>query len=287
MSSADAETTPALIEAKSALAPQPSGNAAQDGINWINYRRQQTGESMLSRNVRLDSAATAHANYLRSNNVVSHQETPGDSGFSGVTLADRLSAAGFGFHQNERAFGEVIAATHSDSGFTAADELITAIYHRFVILEPMSKEAGAADSSALGGSTYFTADFVTDGLNQGLGNGNFVTYPVANQELVPTFFDNDGETPNPVPGKHQVGFPISIHADLISKVAVQHFSIRPHGGVALPVQLLTNATDPNTPTSAAAIIPLQTLAAATSYDVQFDGVVDGFAVSRNWTFTTQ
>jgi len=286
-SSADAETTPALIEAKSALAPQPSGDAAQDGINWINYRRQQIGESVLSRNTRLDTAAAAHANYLRSNRVVSHEETPGSDGFSGATLADRLNAAGFGFRQTGHAYGEVIAATHSDSGFAAADELITAIYHRFVILEPMSKEAGAADSRALGGSAYFTADIVADGLNQGLGNGNFITYPVANQELVPTFFDNDGETPDPVPSRHQVGFPISIHADLVSAVTVQHFSIRPRGGAPLPVQLLTNVTDPNTPQSAAAIIPLDVLAAATTYDVQFDGAVDGFAVNRNWTFTTQ
>jgi hypothetical protein len=139
----------------------------------------------------------------------------------------------------------------------------------------------------LGGSAYFIADIAADGLNQGLGSGNFITYPVAHQELVPTFFDNDGETPNPLPDRHQVGFPVSVHADLISKVAVRHFSIQPHGGVPLPVQLLTNATDPNTPQSAAAIIPLETLAATTTYDVRFDGTVDGFAVNRNWTFTTQ
>jgi uncharacterized protein YkwD len=285
--SADPETTPALIEAKSALAPQPSGDAAQDGINWINYRRQQSGESVLSRNARLDNAAAAHANYLRINRVVSHEETPGNAGFSGATLADRLNAAGFGFRQTGHAYGEVIAATQGNSGFAAADELITAIYHRFVILEPMSKEAGVADSRGLGSGAYFTADIVADGLNQGLGSGNFVAYPVASQELVPTFFDNDGETPNPVPSRHQVGYPVSVHADLASFVVAQHFTIRPHGGATLPVQLLTNVTDPNTPQSAAAIIPLDVLASATTYDVHFDGTVDGFAVSRNWAFTTQ
>lgn len=286
-STADAETTPALIEAKSALTPRPSGDAAQDGLNWINYRRQQIGESQLSRNSRLDAAATAHANYLRSNRVASHEEIPGNTAFSGATLANRLIAAGFAFQQTDHAYGEVIAATGSNSGFAAADELITAIYHRFVILEPMSKEAGVADTRALGGSAYFTADIVADGLNQGLGSGNFITYPTANQELVPTLFDNSSETPDPLPDRHQVGYPVSIHADLMSAVTVQHFSIEPRGGLPLSTKLLTHAADPNTPASAVAIIPLETLSAATTYDVRFDGMIDGFAVKRNWSFTTQ
>lgn len=287
IAAADSEPTPIQVEEKAKFTPHLSGETAVDGINWINYRRQQAGENMLARDARLDAAAQGHSNYLQINKLVSHEEMAGKRGFTGASLADRLSAAGFGFHQTGHAFGEVIAATGSNSGFAASDELITAIYHRFVLLEPMSKEIGAAADKALVGSTYFTADVVTDGLNQGLGSGNFITYPAANQELVPTFFNNDGETPNPVPSQHQVGFPISIHADLVSTVNVQQFTLQPRGGLAMPVQLLTNATDPNTPQSAAAIIPLNILASATTYDVQFAGKIDGMTVNRRWAFTTQ
>jgi uncharacterized protein YkwD len=287
IASADTASTPSLVSAKDSSTPRLSGDTAIDGLNWINYRRRQVGVQTLTSNFRLEAAAQGQSNYLQINKVVTHVQSVGYPGFTGVTLADRLSAAGFGFSQTGHAFGEVIAATGTNSGFNAADELITAIYHRFVILEPMSKDVGAAADEAVDGSTYFTADVAADGLNQGLGSGKFVTYPVANQELVPTFFNNDGETPNPVPSRHQVGFPISIHADLVSTVSVQHFTVQPRGGLPLPVQLMTNASDPNTPISAAAIIPLDVLAAATTYDVAFTGSVDGTAVNRSWTFTTQ
>lgn len=287
IATAESPSTPALVGATDNTTPRPSGDTAADGINWINYRRQQAGVPALTRNARLDAAALGQTNYQQVNQIVTHTQIVGKPGFTGVSLADRLSAAGFGFSQTGHAFGEVIAATHTDSGFVAADELVTAIYHRFVILEPMSKEAGAAAANAIGGATYLTADVAADGLNQGLGSGNFITYPAAGQELVPAFFNNDGETPDPVPSRRQVGFPISIHADLISTVSVRRFTVQPRGGSPLPVQLLTSAIDPNTPASAAAIVPLDVLAAATTYDVRFDGNVDGVAVSRSWAFTTQ
>jgi uncharacterized protein YkwD len=280
-------STPALISAKDSSTPRLSGDTATDGLNWINYRRRQVGIPELKRNARLDTAAQGQSNYLELNQTVTHVQTVDNPGFTGVTLADRLAAAGFGFAHTGYAFGEVIAATGSTSGFNAADELITAIYHRFVILEPMSKEAGAAAVSTTGSSTYLTADVAADGLDQALGNGGFVTYPIANQQLVPTLFNSDGEVPNPIPGRHQVGFPVSVHADLVSNVKVQSFTIQPRGGPPLPVQLMTNASDPQTPVSAAAIIPLDVLVASTTYDVQFVGDVNGVAVNRSWAFVTQ
>jgi uncharacterized protein YkwD len=279
-------STPALIGARDSSTPRLSGDTATDGLNWINYRRQQVGVPLLERNGRLDTAAVGQSHYLQLNKKVTHVQTVDNPGFTGVTLADRLAASGFGFTQTGHAFGEVIAATGTQSGFNAADELVTAIYHRFVILEPMSKEAGAGAGTA-GDSTYFTTDVAADGLDRGLGSGNFITYPAANQQLVPTLFNSDGELPDPTPGRNQVGFPVSIHADLVSTVNVQRFTIQPRGGAPLPVQLMTNANDPNTPVSAAAIIPLDILIAATTYDVRFVGNVDGVAVNRSWQFTTQ
>ena len=267
-------------------APRTTGDTATDGLNWINFRRRQAGLTALSRNQLLDHAALGQSAYLELNDIVSHVQSAGKPGFTGTTLADRLAASGYGFANNGHAFGEVIAATGSNSGFNAADELVTAIYHRYVLLEPMSKQAGAAAVSA-SHETWFTADTAADGLDQGLGAGHFITYPVAAQTAVPTLFHNDGEKPEPVPGRHDVGYPVSVHADLLSSLQVQRFSLRPRGGNPVPVQLLTAATDPNTPTSAAAIIPLEVLQAATTYEVQFAGRVDGVQVARNWQFTTQ
>ena len=269
-----------------ALLPRATGDTATDGLNWINFRRRQAGLGTLARNYRLDRAAYGQSSYLRANNTVSHLQIIGRPGFTGATLTDRLSASGYGFINSGHAYGEVIAATGSNSGFNAADELVTGIYHRFVVFEPMSKQAGVAAVNGRS-ETYFTADTTADGLDQGLGIGHFITDPASAQTDVPTLFHNDGEKPEPVPGRHDVGFPISVHADLLSAMQVQRFILRPRGGTALPVQLLTSSLDPNTPTSAAAIIPLDVLASGTTYEVQFVGRVDGVQVARNWTFTTQ
>ncbi len=283
---ADAASSAAVVSARSEDAPRASGDSATDGLNWINFRRQEAGLTLLQRNARLDVAASGQSRYLQTNQTVTHVQTVGKPAFTGVTLTDRLTASGYAFSRDGHVSGEVIASTGSRSGFNAADELVTAIYHRFVVLEPMSKQAGVAVAAGSDG-IYFTADMVADGLDHGLGIGKFITYPVADQELVPTVFHSDGENPAPVPDRHDVGFPVSIHADLLSSVQVQRFTLRPHGGAPLPVQLLTSATDPNTPTSAAAIIPLDVLLASTLYDVQFVGRVDGQPVSRSWQFSTQ
>jgi uncharacterized protein YkwD len=268
-------------------APQASGNTANDGYAWFNYRRQQVGLAPFQRNANIDAAALGHSNYQRINNVITHVQTPGKPGFTGAQVNDRLIAAGYTLPKDDYAFGEVISSTSSTSGFNAAEDLIAAIYHRFLIFEPMFKDAGSGAATASGGSTYFTTNFATIGLNGGLKSGTVVTYPYAGQQRVPPNFFSDNESPDPVPSRNEVGYPISIHGNIVSTLVTASFTIRPHGGDPLPVQVLTNAVDSHTPASAAAIIPLSRLAGATTYDVSFTGSIDGVPLTRAWSFTTQ
>jgi len=268
-------------------APVATNNTATDGLNWTNFRRQQLRLSILGRNPLIDNAAQSHSDYQRINNVISHEETPGAPGFTGAALSNRLTAAGYVLTV-PYAFGEVISASGDTSGFNAAENLITAIYHRFVMFQPSFREAGAGAATAAGGYTYFTLNLAsTNGLGSGLGSGQFVNYPFAGQQNVLTNFFSDFETPDPVADRNEVGYPVSVHADITANVIVQSFTIAPRGGTALPVKLLSNATDVNTAKSAAAIVPLNVLAANTTYDVQFSGTVDGIAASRAWSFTTR
>lgn len=270
-----------------ANAPQATGDTATDGLNWFNFRRQQTGLAAVTRNGLINNAAQGHSDYQRLNQTITHEQTPGSPGFTGARLEDRLRTAGYTFNQSPYSYGEVISATGSTTGFNAADELIAAIYHRFVIFQPMFREAGAGSASVPGGYTYFTTNFAANGLGPGVGRGNVVHYPFANQQHLPTMFYSDRETPDPVPNRNEVGYPVSVHADITAVVSVQSFSLTPRGGTALPVQLLSRATDSHTPASVAAIIPVDVLAAKTTYDAQFIGTVDGVAVSRVWSFTTR
>jgi uncharacterized protein YkwD len=268
-------------------APQATGDTATDGFNWANFRRQQLGLTVLSRNSLIDQAAQGHSNYQKTNVVITHEQTQGAPGFTGVTVRDRLAAAGYAL-TGDYAYGEVISASGDTSGFSAAEDLITAIYHRFVMFQPTFREAGTGAATASGSYTYFTLNLASrNGLGSGLGKGRIVTYPADGQQNVLTIFYSDYETPDPVTDRNEVGYPVSVHADITSSVTVQSFTIAPRGGAPLPVRILSSATDANTTPSAAAIVPLVVLAAKTTYDVQFIGTVDGAAVNRSWAFTTR
>jgi uncharacterized protein YkwD len=270
-------------------APQTTGSTATDGFNWFNFRRGQLGLAALTRNTAIDRAAQAHSDYQKLNNTITHDEIQGNAGFTGVHVDDRLNAAGYTLGSSDYAFGEVISESGTASGVSAAEDLITAIYHRFVIFEPMFKDAGAGSATISGGSTFFTVDFAVRGLNGGLGTGNYVVYPFSGQTGVPIDFFSDFEEPDPVANKNEVGYPISIHADIVSSISVATFTVKPHGGTNLSTQLLTQNTDANHETgpSEAALIPLDPLAHGTVYDVQFVGTVDSVPVSKTWSFTTQ
>jgi hypothetical protein len=270
-----------------------------DGLNWINFRRSQLGVAALTRSTQISAAAQSHSDYQKVNNTVTHDEVSGKSGFTGAHLQDRLLAAGYVFNaSNNYAYGEIISATTSSSGEFMAEELVTAIYHRFVMFEPIFKEIGTGAAINSAGYSYFTADMTANNnYGTGVGRGNLVVWPFSGQTgVTPNFFsDNEAPDPVPTPGVNEVGYPISVHGDITAVLGVQKFTVRERGAAAdLSVRLLKNnnvATDPNyepdTPPSAMAIIPLTPLKAGTTYDVTFIGTADGSAVSKSWSFTTK
>ncbi|HEU4850600.1 MAG TPA: CAP domain-containing protein [Telluria sp.] len=269
-------------------APVATNNVATDGRNWINYRRSQAGLSVLVQNSIVDKAAQAHSDYQRLNDTITHTETQGKPGYTGAVLLQRLGAAGYVFG-GDHAYGEVISATTSKSGFYMSEELITAIYHRFVIFEPRFKEIGTGSGTTSSGYTYFTANFTANnGYGPGVGT-NLSTWPYNGQTGVAPNFFSDFESPDPVPNANEVGYPISVQGDLGEVLTTTSFNIREPGMSSnLPVRLLTKATDgANTPDSAAAIIPLSKLKSNTTYEVAFIGSIRGTPVTRNWTFTTK
>ena len=279
--------TPTLPGA--AGAPLETGNIAADGREWINYRRGLVGMSTLVRSNLIDIAAQGHSDYQRINNTITHDQTPGKEGFTGVDVSARLAAAGYRFNTSaSRAYGEVISAASNGSGQYMAEELITAIYHRFVIFEPVFKEIGTGAATTSGGYNYFTANFTAnDGYGAGLASGQVAVWPFNGQVSVPRNFFSNTESPDPVPDRNEVGYPISVHANIDVTVAVTSFTVRPRGGAELAVRLLTNANDAHTGRSSAAIVPLAPLLANTVYDVSFSGTAGGTTVTRTWSFTTR
>lgn len=281
--------SPGAPAPQEAGAPALTNNISTDGLNWINYRRAQIGMPVLSRNAVIDNAAQGHSDYQRVNNIVTHDQTAGKQGFTGVALDNRLLQAGYVFNRNANfAYGEVIAATTSSSGVYMAEELITAIYHRFVIFEPRFKEIGTGSATNATGYVYLTVNFAANnGYGTGIGKGNLATWPTNGQTGVTRNFLSDFEAPDPVPELNEVGYPVSVHADIDVTLVVSTFSMRPRGEADITVKVLRRATDPYTPKSAAALVPLAVLRAGTTYDVSFTGTADGVPISKNWSFVTK
>jgi len=270
-------------------APLVTGNIAADGREWINYRRGLIGMSTLVRSNLIDIAAQGHSDYQRINNTITHDQIPGKEGFTGVDVSARLAAAGYRFNTSaSRAYGEVISAASNGSGQYMAEELITAIYHRFVIFEPVFKEIGTGAATTSAGYNYFTTDFTANnGYGAGLASGQVAVWPFNGQVSVPRNFFSNTESPDPVPDRNEVGYPISVHANIDVTVAVTSFTVRPRGGAELAVRLLAYPNDTHTGRSSAAIIPLAPLLANTVYDVSFSGTAGGATVTRTWSFTTR
>lgn len=289
-----ASATPATgVAGTDAAAPALSGNVATDGRNWINYRRSQIGLPALDHNTTIDTAAQGHSDYQRINNTVTHDQQAGKQGFTGAALADRMRAAGYTFI-GSNAIGEVIAASSKQNGFTMAEELVTAIYHRFVMFEPQFKEIGSGAAATSAGYNYLTADFAANnGLGSGLAAGALVSWPFNGQIQVQNNFLSNSEEPDPVPDRDEVGYPISLHTNLSNVIAVQSFTVRPRGATSdLATRQVDNQVASSNPLqrhnlSAVAIIPLAPLTAATIYDVTFIGTLNGTAVSKTWSFTTK
>ena len=277
----------AQLSAQQDNAPRFTGDVATDGLNWLNFRRQQAGLSPLSREPVLQAAATAHARYQQQHNLITHIQDDRLAGFTGEQAPDRLLAAGYPLQQQAYAEGEVVGASTQADGFALADGLLAAIYHRYVILEPVFDQAGAGTASRPGGYTWLTVNFVASQNSLTRPNLPLVVWPSDGQTAVRTYFLSDQETPDPVPAKDKVGYPVSVHAPMFSRLRVERFTISEPDGEPLSVRLLDPARDMDTPGSAAAIVPLQPLRSGRVYRAQFDGRVDAQPIALRWSFTTE
>ncbi|WP_353570191.1 CAP domain-containing protein, partial [Candidatus Albibeggiatoa sp. nov. BB20] len=97
---------------------------------YINQLRQQTDMTELAQNSLLQQSAANHAEFLILNNASGHFETEGLSGFTGVSVGDRVIQAGY----LSRTVSENISG--GDQNYKGSiDGLMSAIYHRFGFLD--------------------------------------------------------------------------------------------------------------------------------------------------------
>ncbi|MCP1660423.1 CAP domain-containing protein [Neisseria perflava] len=300
-----------------------SAVAGADGLAYINFLRTQAGLNQLAYSPELEKAAENHAQYLTEHHDEGHDERDTASPlFTGVKPADRAAHAGYlykGVHENVSTSNRHRDVDQSEDFYTRQqiDGLMTAIYHRFSLLEQNINEAGVT----LADNGQYTAVVVNQGNSRfnrlcAVGrlkaepgrpyykdvcfNGAvvyeaeaynpsaraYVVYPVGNTALP----DFHSERPDPVPDYDVTGNPVSIaFAKEADKVQMRSFKLYQGDTEISPVRVLTQANDPNHELNERqfALFPLQPLEYDTAYRAVFDYVQSGKTQQAEWTFRTK
>lgn len=295
----------------------------QDPLARINAIRQQAGMPSLKANNALSAAAKNHAQYLIFNPTEGHDQTPGNTGFTGQSVGDRAIHAGYA----SRAVAENISQG-TDNHAHSIDELMTAIYHRFAFLDFSSDEVGlgseqqgpnrafvyvmgntAQNSLCQRPETFRSGryyhqicadsalkiaedDWLAAKRKVARQADDLVVWPAPNsRDVIPAFYE---ETPDPLPDFGVSGQPISVQINPNSELANQDVVIESlrlfkDDTPVEPLRMLTHETDPNgkfTPTEFA-WFPLSRLDWNTRYTAELQYEVNGDVVVKTWDFQTR
>ena len=293
---------------KSILSTQPPDPGYVDAQKAVYDKfikaRGDCGFGYATRNEKIDQAATAHANYSVVNNVVTHYETAGKPGFTGVDSWARMAAAGYAtnpYGSSEvtssvsvyQAGGKLAAVTQ------AATSLLSAPYHQAGILGIVGhSEIGIGIPESDLGRGFFSGILVVNfgtpvgGRQQSLASGDVRTYPC--DGTTGTSYRMSGEDPNPVPGRdlraNPIGQPIFVMAARGHTLTIVDVTISGPDGkplVLLPtLNRLTDKSGQFDEAHYAAIMPDKPMLPLTRYTVLINGKDNNTPFTRQFTFTT-
>jgi uncharacterized protein YkwD len=279
-----------------------ASSEAHQAFVLLNAERGRCGFGLLAQSAQLDSAATAHADWQILNNQLSHSETPGTTGFTGATPADRVTAAGYPLGGvGDEISGLYYSGSTAGNGVFAVRALLALPYHAAGMLAGYRDVGiGIRGSDELGTSGIFGARTVQqfnlgykrDAGRQEPASDQVLTYPCEGTSGI--FFEVTNETPNPVPGRDLRASPIGpgllVAVRSGQTLAISSATIQTVSG-NVPVVLrptMTPANDPNAVLAAnqALIIPDASLMPNTAYAVRVAGTNNGASFVKSFVFST-
>lgn len=269
-----AEATPALAKESSA-----DGSPAAAHFERLNAVRAAMGLPALRWNGSLAASANNHARYLVLNQATGHEEDPELPGFTGVSIAERIAAAGYrgSLVQETKAGGH---STSAEQGRTRMDDLLLAPLHRLQLLAPEYDDAGVGVADSGG-------PLVT---NLGASGRNLRVS--ARRWMVP-FNGQVGMAPVFLPGTEyglpeglpmQTGTPLTLSAFTFSMVSYKQTSLVEER-TGEPVELLS-MQKPGEFRAAVIFFPAQPLKADTAYVWRLTATVDRVQATTLSRFVT-
>ncbi len=277
-SSSDDASGPAPI-AGPGYGAKCSTMSASDTVAWeqIATLRGKLRMDPLDCNDAITKAAQAHSSYIEQNGgALTHSQTPGKPGFTGASFSDRMKAAGFTgpgspMFEVVHSIGDPAGAILGQGGW------INSLYHRipFVSFGAKSYGWGAVKAS--------TVDFASGGTPPKAGT--IAAWPVDGETDVWTTFRCASESPNPLPGQTNAGYPVSLSAGAALTLGEHTITAE---GAAIEHVLISRGTDKTglIPADVIFLIPKAPLAAKKQYTVDVKGTVGGAPFEKRWSFTT-
>ncbi|QYY33632.1 CAP domain-containing protein (plasmid) [Cupriavidus pinatubonensis] len=284
-------------------APTPTYASADQRLSAfsaLNTVRSKMGVGMLKQDTILDQAAENHLTYAKTNSVMSHTETQGQAGFTGVTPFDQVVAAGGSRSQ-------WIGQEMGQAGYLSGAECVAGWLHSVYHLQ------GATSNQENVGiafhDNYCVVNFaVVTGANGGgyglpqwggqqLPTNAVAYYPLDNDSVVGSF-NPATESPNPAADLTSAGTPIMFRVGAPQStdvLTVSSFTLTGPGGASVPVRVLVPSAaksgsmsgavaDSNLYAGVVFMLPTQPLAAG-MYTATFSGARNGTSISKSWSFS--
>ncbi len=179
---------------------QPPSELDAALLDRVNGLRRQMGLIDLEHSGPLNAAASSHAQYWITNRGDFHNEIPGLTHYSGVTIFDRAKSAGYELNWIDEVAGLLTPSR-------TLEWAINTVYHRYMFLHPSAVHMGYGTAS--------DGNIVVTIFNVGLQADRSGSPPTASihpfdgARDIPTSWDGF-ESPDPAPGiRRPLGYPIT------------------------------------------------------------------------------
>src|SRR5438132_4114172 len=269
-----AEATAAPTSAPSTPATKAGGsNDAVDMLRVHNELRAAIGAPAVRGDDRVTAAAQHHAEYLARAGAIGHDEAPGDPGFSGATVRDRLAAQGY-----PEAMASEVAAS-SDSGTEGVRFLWDLPYHRLGLMHPHAVVAGWGHAE-IGGHTATVGVIVFDFTATAPDR---VRSPAAGQHVAGSWPGQESPDALPAGASRPVGYPVMVVYSGARPVDLRVAQITDVDGHDLALSVVPQIYERDY----VAIVPAAPLSAGAKYHVRLALSVAGTDTLDEWDFETE
>src|SRR6266513_2392542 len=266
--SPEPKASPSSAPSAAATSSGPKSNDAGAMLRVHNELRAAVAAPAVRGDDRVTAAAQHHAEYLARAGAIGHDETPGDPGFTGATVRDRLAAQGY----TDATASEVAAS--SDSGTEDVRFLWDLPYHRLGLMHPHAVVAGWGHAEIAGHTAtvgVIVFDFAATAPDR-------VHSPASGQRVAGSWAGQESPDALPAGASRPVGYPLMAVYSGARAVDLRVAELTDLGGHDVALSIVPQIYERDY----VAIVPVAPLAASTKYHVRLALTVAGTDTLDEW-----